>query len=96
MKPAPEELIYTILANDRPVVALEARRYAARKLCKDGWFRNELSTMKFKGEPLVSPGSRLRARPAVESEWEKYDRADRATQDTKEVLFVLLVELDNE
>jgi len=46
------------------MVALQARGSEARELCKEEWFRDELSRLKSKGEPLYRPGLRVRARPA--------------------------------
>ena len=63
MKAKPQALIYTILANDPPIVAMEATGTEARELCKEEWFREELSLLKRKGEPLYNLGIQLRARP---------------------------------
>jgi hypothetical protein len=65
MKTKPQTLIYTILADDQPIVAIEATGTEARELCKEDWFREELSLMKWKGEPLYNLGIQLRARPAT-------------------------------
>jgi hypothetical protein len=94
MKHEPRGLIYTILAGDKPIVALEVRRREAGELCKEEWFRAELSALKSKGEPLFVAGIKLRARPAVEEELVKYEEASKNAQDTDEILFVYLVELD--
>jgi hypothetical protein len=63
MKQDPKGLIYTILAGDKPIVALAANGREAGELCKEKWFREELSALKSKGEPLYGTGVRLRARP---------------------------------
>jgi hypothetical protein len=39
---APLGLIYTILVDGRPVVALEATGREAVELCREEWFRTEL------------------------------------------------------
>jgi len=75
MKREPQGLIYTILIEDKAMVALQARGSEARELCKEEWFREELSRFKSNGEPLYRPGLRVRARPATEDEWIRYDKA---------------------
>jgi hypothetical protein len=94
MKHEPKGLIYTILAGDKPIVALAANGREAGELCKEKWFREELSSLKSKGEPLYGAGTRLRARPAVTEELVKYEEASKNAQGTDEILFVYLVELD--
>ena len=94
MKPKPQALIYTILADDQPIVAIEATGTEARELCKEDWFREELSLMKWKGEPLYNLGIQLRARPATEEEWVRYDEASREAGKSEEILFVYLIDLD--
>jgi len=95
MKQKPQTLIYAILIEDKAVVALEAHGSEARELCKEEWFRKELSLLKSNGEPLYQPGLRIRARPATEEEWARYDRACSAADDTQDILFVYLVDLDH-
>ena len=96
MKRALRGLIYTILIEDKAMVALQARGSEARELCKEEWFLEELSVLKSNGEPLYRPGLRIRARPAIEEEWVRYDKACSAADNTEEILFVYLVELDRE
>ena len=69
MKPKPQSLIYTILADDKPVAALESSGSEARELLKERWFLQELSALKVDGEPIYKAETRLRARPAAEDEW---------------------------
>jgi hypothetical protein len=95
MKREPQTLVYTILVEDRSVVALDARGSEARELCKEEWFREELSRLKSNGEPLYRAGLRIRARPATEEEWARYDRACSAADDRQDILFVYLVDLDH-
>jgi hypothetical protein len=94
MKPAPKRLIYTIVAGDKPIVALEASGREAGELCKEDWFQAELSALKSKGEAIYGPGIKLRARPAVEGELVKYEDASNNALGADEILFVYLVELD--
>jgi hypothetical protein len=90
----PKKLIYTILADDAPVVVLEASGAEARELCKEKWFLEELSVMKIMGEPLYKPGVRLRTRPATEDEWLTYDHETEAADDAEDMLLVYLVHID--
>ena len=68
-------LVYSILIEDKAVVALEARESEARELCKEKGFLEALSYLMSNGEPLYRPGLRIRARPAIEEEWIRYDKA---------------------
>jgi hypothetical protein len=90
-------LIYTILADDKPVAALEASGPDARELLRTQWFLDELSGLKVDGELIYQAGTtRLRARPATEDEWAIYDEECNRAEDPDEVLFVYLVDLDSE
>jgi hypothetical protein len=94
MKPQSQSLIYTILADDKPVAAIEASAHEARELLKERWFLTELAGLKVNGEPIYKPVTRLRARPATEDEWAIYDQECKAAEDADEILFVYLVDLD--
>jgi hypothetical protein len=94
MKPKPQSLIYTILADDKPVAALESSGLEARELLKERWFLQELTALKVDGEPIYKPGTRLRARPATEEEWAVYDRETKTAEPGEEILFVYLLDLD--
>ena len=97
MKAKSQALIYTILADDKPVAALEASGPEARELIREQWFLHELSALKVDGEPIYKAGTtRLRARPATEDEWAIYDQESKTADDADEVLFVYLVDLDSE
>jgi hypothetical protein len=87
-------LIYSILIEDKAVIALEAGASEARGLCKEEGFLEDLSRLRSNGEPVFRPGLRVRARPATEEEWVKYDKACSAADDAHDVLFVCLVDLD--
>ena len=94
MKPKPQAIIYTILADDKPVAALEATGTEARELLKERWFLQEWSALKVDGEPIYKTGTRLRARPATEDEWSIYDRECNNSEHAEEIMFVYLVDLD--
>ena len=94
MKLKSQAIIYTILADDKPVAALEANGTEARELLKERWFLQELSALKVDGEPIYKNGTRLRARPATEDEWAIYDRECRTVENAEEILFLYLVDLD--
>jgi hypothetical protein len=91
MKPKSRALIYTILADDKPVAALEASGPEARELLSEQWFLHELSKLKVGGDPIYKAETRLRARPATEDEWAIYDHECNTADDADEVLFVYLV-----
>jgi hypothetical protein len=94
MKLKSQSLIYTILADDKPVAAIEASGPEARELLKERWFLTELAALKVDGEPIYKPVTRLRVRPATEDEWAIYDQECKAAEDVDEILFVYLVDLD--
>jgi hypothetical protein len=94
MKHKPTTLIYTILADDKPLAAIEASGYEARKLLKERWFLQELSGLKVDGEPIYKPMTRLRVRPATEDEWAIYDHECKEAGDADEIWFVYLVDFD--
>ena len=94
MKPKPLKIIYTILADDQPVAAIEATGIEARELLREQWFLTELSELKVDGAPIYNPATRLRVRPATEDEWAIYDQECKEADDADEVLFVYLVDLD--
>ena len=93
-KRKPQAIIYTILADDKTVAALEASGTEARELLKERWFLQELSALKVDGEPIYKNGARLRARPATEDEWAIYDQECKTAEPEEETLFVYLVDLD--
>jgi hypothetical protein len=94
VKPKAQSLIYTILADEKPVAALEALAPEVREILKERWFLDELAALKVGGEPLYKPGTRLRARPATEEEWQIYDQECKTAEDADDVLFVYLINLD--
>ncbi|MET0407997.1 MAG: hypothetical protein ABW006_06475 [Hyphomicrobium sp.] len=94
MQSKPIELIYTILSHDEPVAAVKTTRTQARKLCDEEWFLEELSLLKSNGVPLYSPGTRLRARPAIDDEWLRYDEGAKEAGEVEDMLFVYLVVID--
>jgi hypothetical protein len=96
MKREAETLIYTILIEDKPVIALEASGCEARQLCHEEWLLHELSRLKFDGEPLYTPRLRIRARPSTEEEWIRYDKACSAADGAEDIVFVYLVDLDQD
>ena len=60
-------MIYTILADDTPIIVLEATGAEARELIRERWFLSELASVKASGRPLYAKGTtRLRTRPATE------------------------------
>jgi hypothetical protein len=96
MKPKILKIIYTILANDKPVAALEANSIEARELLKETWFLEELAALKVDGEPLYRSGTKLRVRPATEEEWTIYEKESSEADDADDVEFVYLVDLDRD
>jgi hypothetical protein len=96
MKQQRQSLIYTILADDMPIAAIEATGPEARELCKERWSIEELTQLKWMGQPLYRPGVHLRARAATEDEWVIYDKEARAAKAPEDIMFVYLVDLDRQ
>lgn len=94
MKHKLNTLIYTILADDKPIAAIKSSGPEAREICRERWFLDELSLLKHEGEPLYKPGIRLRARAATEDEWRAYDKESRVADEAEDMLFVYLVQVD--
>lgn len=92
MKSRLKPIIYTVLADDVPILVMEATSAEARELLKETWFISELSEAKVGGQPLYKTGTRLRARPATEEEWVTYDKEAEKIDD---LAFVSLVALDH-
>ena len=66
MKRVLPALIYTILVDGKPIVALEAEGREAAELCREEWFRADLCALSSNGEPICGinpnckPGPPLR------------------------------------
>lgn len=96
MKAKTLKIIYTFLADDVPVVTLEATGVEARELLKERWFLMELSALKIDGEPIFKRGTQLRVRPATEQEWTVYEKEVHGADNADDVELVYLVDLDRE
>lgn len=94
MKRLPPGLIYTILVDGNPVVALEANRREAAELCKEDWFRTDLCALSWNGKPLCGLESKLRTRPATADEMIEYCRGSKQSNATDDILLVYLIDLD--
>ena len=94
MKLTSGALIYTILVDGKPVVALEARGREAAELCREEWFRSDLCALSSNGEPLCGIGSKLQARPALEDERTRFREGSKEAKTSDDILFVYLVDLD--
>jgi hypothetical protein len=95
MKQEPKGLIYTILAGEKPIVALEASGREAGQLCKEEWFRSEMAELRSSGDPVCVPGSKLRARPATEDERSSYYEGAKEAKVGDDLVLVYLVDLDS-
>jgi hypothetical protein len=93
MKRASKGLIYTILADGKPIVALEASVREAASVAKEEWFRAEVSALNSNGEPICGTESKLQARPAIEEEIASYRQGSKEAEDSNDLLFVYLVDL---
>jgi hypothetical protein len=93
MKRAPKGLVYMILVDGKPIVTLEASSREAAELCKEEWFRAGLSALNSNGEPICGTG-KLQARTAIKEEIAKYRQGSKEAEDSDDLLFVYLIDLD--
>ena len=94
MMRAPKGLVYTILADAKPIVVLEASGREAAELCREEWFRADLCRLTSNGEPLCKIESKLQARPSAEDERVKYLEGSNEAKESDDILLVYLVDLD--
>ena len=92
MKRAPTGLVYTILVDGKPIVAFEASGREAAELCKEEWFRAD--ALNSSGEPICGTGSKLQARTAIEKEMAEYRQGSKEAEDSDDLMFVYLIDLD--
>ena len=87
-------LIYTIVVNGNPTLTFAGHAREAAELCKEAWFRSELTALTSNGAPLCLPISTLTSRIANEIEMAFYREAANQAEASDEILFAYLVELD--
>ena len=87
-------LIYTIEVDGKPTVAFEGQAREAAEICKEAWFRSDLTKLASNGVPICLSESFLKSRIANESEVAAYRQAAKAITDSDELLLAYLVELD--
>jgi hypothetical protein len=87
--------IFTIEINDRPTLALQAKRHAdAERLCEHGRLRTKLSTITSHGTPLCDATATMKVRLATAEEAALYRRATQSTESSSDTNVVYLVDLD--
>jgi hypothetical protein len=87
--------IFTIEINDRPTLALQAKRHAdAERLCEHGRLRTKLSTITSHGTPLCDATATMKVRLATTEEAALYRRATQSTEPSSDTNVVYLVDLD--
>ena len=91
---APKGLLYTILADGKPIVVLEASGREAAELCREEWLRADLCRLTSNGEPLCKIKSKLQARPSAEDERVEYLEGSNEAKESDDILLVYLVDLD--
>ena len=84
--------IFTIEIDDRPTLALQAKRHKdAERLCEHGQLRTKLSKITSHGTPLCHARATMKLRLATAEEAALYRRATRSTEpssDTHVVYFL--------
>jgi hypothetical protein len=95
MKPSPLRFIFTIEVDGKPTVAFEAKNLReASELCKEGWFRADLSALTSNGSPLCNATAKLKVRSASGPEQQMYADANNVVQASDDLVLAYLVDLD--
>jgi hypothetical protein len=87
-------LIYTVEVDGKPTLTFAGYAREAADICKEPWFRADLSELTSNGTPLCLSGSTLKARIANESEMAIYQEAAKEAKVSEDLLFAYLIELD--
>ena len=61
-------VIYTVEVDGKPTLAFAGYAREAAEICKEEWFRDDLTGLTSSGVPLCVPGSTLKPRIANASE----------------------------
>jgi hypothetical protein len=88
--------VFTLEVDKRPILAFEARALReAQSLCKETWLREDLTSLRSGGRPLLATeDAKLSVRMATVEETTAFrGRTDVATP-TDDMVLVYLVELD--
>jgi hypothetical protein len=89
--------VFTLEVDERPILAFEA--HAAREaysLCKETWLREDLTSLRSGGLPLLATDAKLSVRPATAEEASVFGRGADAAKPSDDMILVYLVELDDE
>ena len=87
--------IFTIEINDRPTLALQAKRHEdAERLCEQDRLRTALSTITSNGTPLCDASAAMKVRLATPEEATLYRQATQLTEPSGDINVVYLVDLD--
>ena len=85
--------VFTIEINDRPTLALQAKRHTdAECLCEHGRLRTTLSTITSHGTPLCDATATMKLRLATAEEAVLYPRASQSTEPSSDTHIVYLVD----
>jgi len=88
-------VVFAMEIDGKPTVAFEANNFReASELCKEEWFRADLSVLTSNGVPLCNPTAKLKARQANESETQIYRDVEKNAEASDDLVLVYLVELD--
>jgi hypothetical protein len=91
----PIRRVFTMEIDGQPTVAFEAKNtQEALELCRESWFRDDLSCLSSNGVPLLKPEAKLTVRVANEAEAQTYRDADKTVQASDELVLAYLVDLD--
>ena len=91
---AKTRLIYTVEVDGKPIVTFEGQAREAAELCKEAWFRSDLSGLTSNGNPLCVASSIIKTRVANETEMAVYREAAGQVRPDEDMIFAYLVELD--
>jgi hypothetical protein len=86
--------VFTLEVDKRPILAFEARALReAQSLCKETWLREDLTSLKSDGQPLLTTASTMLVRPATTEEATVFRQWTHVATSTDDMVLVYLVEL---
>jgi hypothetical protein len=88
--------VFTLEVDGRSVLSFEARAVReAQSLCKEAWLREDLTSLKSGGRPLLANGAKLSVRLATAEETTAFARWADVANSSDDMVIVYLVDLDS-
>lgn len=90
--------VFTLEVDERPILAFEAQAAReAQSLCKETWLREDLASLKSRGQSLLTTAdAKLSVRPATAEEAAAFSHGADVAKPSDDMVMVYLIELDDE